>query len=452
MGFKLDDKVTWIELAPSVQDDFRNQNKNIINERTARIAADKIIKGKIDQERIDMEAQANEIMDYFLSSQGNGDYDPKLTKFINDNLVSDEPNKDRFVKVDKNNNILFVDDNFRSINVVVNDAELNQMKNSSGSIIDLADVFNNWYRGAHYCQTMRIATNCNNWSENNLGLSAGAAWQNAASFAGYKNRWSFTRSDQSIHYSEDMSPFVFFINPKDFYTNYFLKVRVGVDDGDFIFIIVGYMVDSAGKEHTLAIQRRTNPNDNINEVWNWCLVYDFDNPTWFIIDSKPAHVGSGNGLADGSGSWDTYHWTEFSVKRKDSYMEFKTSGIDTTQVVDRWTITFDFPSTKPSTWPQEMYDNIKVMLTQTNRVGFGVMNQKLDFKIVEQYELFETGYIYALHTDQVWDYDFSTSQWKVIGTCSDMLPNRIFLYNSKLWNFYFYYYPGKWQKISGHKA
>lgn len=448
MSLKLDDKVSWVELAPSVQNDFRNQNKNIINERTARINADKIIKGRIDQERIDMENQANEIKALISSLTGDSKEDPRLTKFINDNLVSDEPNKDKFVKVDKTNNTLFVDDNFRSINVVVNDTELSQMKNASESIIDLADVFNNWYRGCHYCQSMRIATGCDNWGENNNGLSAGQAWQNAPSYNHYKQHWTYTRSDQSIHYPDDQSPFCFFVNPKDFYTNYYLRVRVGVDDGDFIFLIVGYMVDSAGKEHTLAIQRRTNPNDNIKEVWNWCLVYDFDNPTWFVIDSKPAHVGNGNGLADGSGSWDGYHWTEFSVKRKDSYMEFKTSGIDTTQVVDRWTIKFDFPSTKPSAWPQEMYNNIKVMLTQTNRVGFGVCNQALDFKIVEQYELFDTGYIYALHTDQVWDFDFSADNWKMIGKCSEMLPNRIFLYNNKLWNFYFYYYPGKWQKIS----
>lgn len=437
MGFKLDDKVTWIELAPSVQDDFRNQNKNIINERAARIAADKIIKGKIDKERIDMEKHAQDIMNYLLSLQGSGDYDPKLTKFINDNLVSDEPNKDKFVKVDKNNNTLFVDDNFRSINVVVNDAELNQMKNSSGSIIDLADVFNNWYRFAHYSRSSRIIVNAY-WPEINGFMDAGDEWQNSGYNYKYTKYWQFDRATQSLVNPIDYSPYMGFISPKNFYTNYFVRLRFTSSDNDFVSLIAGYMVDSKGKEHTLSFVRSTG-EDDINITW--ALIYDLDCNTQFIINDKSSIVPK------------TFGGTVyFSLKRKNQFIEGRTGNPNSDVDDPNFTITLDFPSFKPTSWPQEMYDNIKVMLTETNRVGVGAANMPVSFKIVEQYELFETGYIYALHTDQVWDYDFSTSQWKVIGTCSDMLPNRIFLYNSKLWNFYFYYYPGKWQKISGHKA
>lgn len=129
MGFKLDDKITWIELAPSVQDDFRNQNKNIINERTARITADNLIQGRLDQERIDMEAQANSIKNLINTLAGNGDYDSRVTDLINDN--TSEPT-DKFVKVNKTAQKLFVDDNFREAYVVVNNDELTLMKNSEG--------------------------------------------------------------------------------------------------------------------------------------------------------------------------------------------------------------------------------------------------------------------------------------------------------------------------------
>jgi hypothetical protein len=137
----------------------------------------------------------------------------------------------------------------------------------------------------------------------------------------------------------------------------------------------------------------------------------------------------------------------FSAKRTNSSFEFKTSdtnGIENEAYTMRWS----YPSTKPSNMTQAEYDNIGVMLLKENRVGVGSANMLVSFLIEKQYEIFDDGDIYALHTDQVWRYNESSGTWGVIGNIRDILPDRIFLFNSRKNKFYFRNYWGKWTRIS----
>jgi hypothetical protein len=355
------------------------------------------------------------------------DLTPSLQKIINSrtgsgmlfqNVFADGSNG-QLVKINSSEQKLFADDNFRSIKVVSTDDELNQ--EMSFKPISLKDVFNSWYRFCHsdHGALSQLVTG----PETEYGT-----WQNKD----FLNIWSFNEADCSISQNVDWSPVCGFINPTNFYTNYYLRIKYRTSDDDNTFIFCGFMTDASGVEHTLSICRGARDNTTCY----WAFIYDAGNPTQHKIVDYTNKVGQ---MGDG-----TY---TMSVKRVNNSLEFKTAAVNSDVENEDWTINWTYPDKKPDSMPQAEYDNIGVMLNQTNRVGFGVRSMNTTFYIDKQYEIFDDGDIYALHQDKVYTYNTASAQWVVKGAIHDILPNRIFLYNARLQHFFFYNYWNKYNRI-----
>ena len=353
------------------------------------------------------------------------------------------------VKTDPTGPELFLDTNFRELKVVVNDQELQD--EMTFKPISLKDVFNSWYRFAHFDPKI-VATTLDHSDNYDRGLPSG---QNLPQFS-RQYVWTYDDSIQTIHQGIDGGPICGFVSPSNYYTNYFLRIKAqcGWDD-DNMMLICGYMKDDAGVEHTLMVVRGSgsvggsgwegrNPKDG-DTIFLWGLIYDMGNPTQKIIVD----------LSDTVKIQPTYRDNRcacyMTLIRLDSTIVGKTSRYDRygRDLGDNpaWEFRWEYPSNCPDYLTPTEYYNIGVMLKRTNRVGFGVRSGQPWFKIDKQYNIFDDGDIYALHQDLVYYYDSATEGWKVRGKCSDILPNYIWLYNPRIHNFYFYYKAYQWQKI-----
>ena len=89
-----------------------------------------------------------------------------------------------------------------------------------------------------------------------------------------------------------------------------------------------------------------------------------------------------------------------------------------------------------------MYDNIKIMLRKTSRMGFVTRANKTKFKIEKQQYVFGDGLIYRLDNGKAYDYNSTTNKWEPIGDISKYLTPHTFLYNKKLNRLIYYIKPG----------
>jgi hypothetical protein len=356
------------------------------------------------------------------------DLDPNLQRIINSRTGSGMLFQNAFnggsngqlIKINASQQTLFADDNFRSVKVVSTDQELADEMDFKP--ISMKDVFNSWYRFCHsdHNALSQLVTG----PETEYGT-----WQNKD----FLNIWSYNEADNSISQNVDWSPVCGFINPKNFYTNYYLRIKYRTSDDDNTFIFCGFMTDANGVEHTLSICRGARENT----ICYWAFIYDAGNPTQHIITNYTDKVGA---MGDG-----TY---TMSVKRINNSLEFKTTSVNSDVDNESWTINWTYPDKKPDGMSQAEYDNIGEMLNKTNRVGFGVRSMNTTFYIDKQYEIFDDGDIYALHQDKIYSYDTKLSTWVAKPTPLHLsIPNRIFMYNARLKHFFFYDYWNKYNRI-----
>lgn len=429
MAFKREFLITWDELAPSLQLLFNNLQTQITDNRNEIT--------NLDQRVTDLENKNDEV--FVDGSQG------------------------QFVKIDIVNHSLYAHDGFVRLRCVDNDEELQEeMKNIP---LTLEEVFNSWYRYAHYNKAATDRLDFTNAPDNvpqgqNLNHTEYNIYTNKQN-----SGWVFDRSSQTISGTYDGCVTSGFINPTNYYTNYYLttKVNTGWDD-DNLMIIVGYTRDSKGKEHTLSIVRGAGNigGDDFNNTWLgygpgngyhinckfwWGLIYDMGNDTQFIIEDKSKETGPSSFFTKETRNAIAY----ITAIRSDDKFEFRTSrfsadGSDKNYVPE-WNIYFQLPDSKPESWSQEMYDNIKIMLTQTNRVGFGTRSGQPSFSIEKQISIFDDEDIYALHTDTVYTWVPGEGKWVAKGKVHEILSNRIFIYYARKNYLYFYLFWNSWTKM-----
>lgn len=385
--FDVEDKIKWNDLAKSLQD--------IIMRKIGYDDLDKSLKDKLVSS-----ADSAILADVFANG-----YDGQV------------------LKVNATKGILFADDNYRTLKVVSTDAELSD--EMSFKPVSLKDVFNTWYRYAH-SDNHALSELVTNPDEYSFGT-----WQNK----GYLDIWSYDETNNCINDNADVSPVCGFISPTNFYTNYYLRIRYNTGDDDNTFIVVGYMKDSAGVEHTLSIFR----GSHSDTICYWALIYDAGNATQHKIVDYTDKVGSQPG--------GTFY---ISAKRVNNSLEFKTSMVNNPVDNESWTINWSYPDKKPVDMTQSEYDNIGVMLNQTNRVGFGVRSMRATFYIDKQYEIFDDGDIYAMHQDKVYSFNIKSGEWEVKGKMYELLPDKIFLYNTRLEKLYFYKFWNNYQLIEAY--
>ena len=437
--FNLENKITWEELSPSLQELFKTLQSQASKNREDII----INKNNISTLTTNVNNITNTI---------NNEIKPAVETITGENGLQKAIKKGlcgQVIKINKDLSGVIADDDFRIVHFVDNAKDLK--KEQSRSTIDIKEVFDTWTRFAHYDQHA-VASRLDHSDKPSLTTG-----QNLPIYSGQYN-WEFDPATKSISQTKDGPVIAGFISPTDYYTNYLLRVKANCGwDDDNIMLICGYMKDSSGVEHTLMIVRGAGttgstpayPN-NFNESYAdtffwWGLIYDMGNPTQHVIINYNDKVGI-QGTQDNNACA-----CYMTLIRQDHTIIGKTSDFDPNgrDLGDREDLTFTwtYPSTKPSDMTQAEYDNIGVMLNQTNRVGFGVRSGQPTFSIDKQQEVFEDNDIYDLSTDTVWTYDSVSGTWTKKGKVSEDIPNRTFLYNPDTKKFYFYHYWGKYTNI-----
>ena len=428
MAFNLEFKITYDELSPSLQALFKSLQTQITDNRNEIT--------KLDDRVTDCEDRLDKVEDDVGQIQDDiEDIMDGTSKFYVDG------EQGQVLKVDNKQRFIYPHDEFSRLRCVDTDEELQiEMKELP---MNLEDVFYNWYRYAHFSVpgcgylesgSSETSRDVPGWLEQGQNL-------NTDEYLYYTDRtrggWTYNSKEQTIYINGDTYPVAGFINTVDEYTNYLLRIQIhNRADGDNGGIVIGYYTDSQGVEHTLSILRGADAC-----YFQYGLVYDAGNPNYKVIWNGQDKIGRGNG------------YCYLSVQRSDTHFEFKTTNwgsnkpYDSHDVVKECTFTFDLPTSKPSDWPQEMYDNIVKMLNSPNRVGFVVRSGDLGFKIDHQSGVFDDDDIYDLKNDIVWSYDFEQSKWIEKDKVHNVLSNRIFIYYPRKNYLYFYTYWNQYTKM-----
>lgn len=344
---------------------------------------------------------------------------------------------------------------FKSVKMAGNSSDLETEKQFT--TVELSEIMNEWKRYTHsYGPAIAVLDKTN--------VPEAVQRQNDWSQSGHtiyldrtKTGWIVDKKTNMIQSTVDGYPIAGFISPTPSYDNYKFKCKIDTGwDQDNNGIVVGYIVDDKGKEHTLTVMRglgtwagktpTNNPDDAaIDTKFWWGLIYDAGNDTQDILVDMNSIVGSDYN----SGSTNYCYITAIREGKKITAKttRFSTDGSNNKDV-DAWTFTYTMPETKPASMPQEEYDNIRKMLSGKNHVGFCVRSScAAKFSIVEQEGIYTSMKLFDLTTNNHYEFDSNTKQWVNKGDMGTIIPNRTFLYSERSNHLYFYHYKGNYTQI-----
>lgn len=418
MSFKPEDKVIWNQLSTSLQkrikrkisiDDLDVSLKDYITKKITFNRIDPSLLSKIT-DSITMDRLTKELQDLIKNSSSSTILD-----------IITHGSHGQLLKIDKENNSVFSDDNFHLIRVVDNSSDLDIMKKLGP--IDLQDVFNNWER---FSSEML-------WEE---GQERGENLNNAAQTQA-RNSWSYNASNKSICDNGNWDPTSGFIS-KITYDNYWIKLKMVANDNDddIIGFVVAAFRDSSNILHTLSIIRDggIDHQPGISEGTQFSLIYDFDTSRQKIIVNNSQFVSRTK--------WVGY--IHLFVQRQGDQITAKCTALNSDTWIDAATISYKLPQYNPGL-PETTWENLKTLLTGLSQVGFLTKSNYCEFWIEDQHELFEDDHIYDLSTGDIWA--FINGSWVKINSSNVKLIGRSWLYNEKIGKLYWYKYPGVYYEI-----
>lgn len=357
---------------------------------------------------------------------------PSLEDVI-ENIIKKEDNG-QLIKV--GNQTIFSDDDFYLINASTNQDELKYLKSLKPD--NLKDVFDNW----------------NRISSNGYGLINQNS--NTGDQTATRSAYSYNTNNKSIYMNMDSNCTSALIS-NNMYFKFWIHMRMyglSSNDGANIFVLA-YMVDKNNIFHDISAVRV----GGINNRWG--------NKTFFLAYDFIAKGGllelNNNGTSNGSTNPKSFRYLAYSTPPKrnwsDGFVEFyaeKNNGTITGKTNDKnisdfdskYNISFTIPEEKPNDWSDEDWSNLKYMMKQPCSVGFGVQSQNSRFTIVDQQDIFKKEIIYDLENDYI--HIFINNAWIKFTKASNILPNKIWIYNNKLKNLYWYDSPGKYIKIESN--
>jgi hypothetical protein len=148
---------------------------------------------------------------------------------------------------------------------------------------------------------------------------------------------SWTYSEGSIRSTINSTGYIGLISDEH-YTDYYLDVKMKSDakDNDRMAVIVAYLKDSSGKEHTLSAIR-----NNDNKKFTWRLVYNYNTPSSWVIDDRSSSINT-DAL-----NWDNYpNGTRIKVRRTIDKVTVSTTQNDSDVFVPEATIHIDLKADK----------------------------------------------------------------------------------------------------------
>ena len=285
-------------------------------------------------------------------------------------------------------------------------------------------IFDKWYRFTHGNNDQRT-------SDQNLNDGNGP--HNST-----RNAWSYDPSTSSIKSNINSSVYSCFVSDRK-YDTWYLKMRATGDvigdsnDNDLFSILLGFMTDSNGREHTISAVRTLYVEGHTKYLWS--IVYDYMQDLEFeLVSNKCSQIVS---LPEG---WlDRYAIIE--ARRTKTNLTCYTSVVSNSLNIESLQdskLEYTLPLTKPSNYSQEMYDNIKTMLSNPSQIGVGCHSQPGNFTILEQRYLFNDEKIYDMVNDIIWEYSEKTNNWNNVGKCSASLREGQIYYNESTKQTFYY--------------
>lgn len=303
----------------------------------------------------------------------------------------------------QNNNEITSENPIQLLNMVDTEEELENALSSTP--LTLRDVFDTWYRFAHN----------GNYVQNDLSKPGIQAALDA---------WYFDSSKNAIGNTVNTDPYVGFVSEKT-YKNWRIKTKgVGTDgDDDFMSIIVAFMTDSAGVEHTLSVVRGGGRDNGWIAEYAFALVLDYRSRANTILAGIPRSELTGSLWSAGA---------HIEVTRNGNTIVAKTSQFGS-DVLDK-TFTYSMPTSQGSLSLAD-YTNIRLMLGDKARFGFGMYSQPGYFILEETEGIFDNTDVYDVIHNKIYSYD---GEWTEKGTISGSVLNLSRVYNEKTGKLFYY--------------
>ena len=269
--------------------------------------------------------------------------------------------------------------------------------------LTLSDVFKTWTKFAHlpnYSQTI-----------------SGTALSEV-------NAWRYNSSLNAIQNSVNTTAFVGFLRPEP-KQNWRLKIRgKGTDsDNDYFAIIIGYLVDEHGVQHTLSLLRTYNNTEHA-KTGLFSLVYDFNSiANWdgLVIMNETSQIKT-QGV-----SWAKP--TLIQVTRKGNYIKCETGESNGSTLTASFEYTL--PTEKPEAWTNEQFNNITKMLSEPSQMGFGMCSQPGYFQLLETDGIFDNSDIFDGINNVVYKFNNTSNKWENSGKISDNIGNYTICFDKK---------------------
>lgn len=269
--------------------------------------------------------------------------------------------------------------------------------------LTLSDVFKTWTKFAHlpnYNQTI-----------------SGTALSEV-------NAWRYNSSLNAIQNSVNTTAFVGFLRPEP-KQNWRLKIRgKGTDsDNDYFAIIIGYLVDEHGVQHTLSLLRTYNNTEHA-KTGLFSLVYDFNSiANWdgLVIMNETSQIKT-QGVS----------WTKptlIQVTRKGNYIKCETGESNGSTLTASFEYTL--PTEKPEAWTDEQFKNITKMLSEPSQMGFGMCSQPGYFQLLETDGIFDNSDIFDGINNVVYKFNNTSNKWENSGKISDNIGNYTICFDKK---------------------
>ena len=269
--------------------------------------------------------------------------------------------------------------------------------------LTLSDVFSTWTKFAHlpdYNQTI-----------------SGTALSEV-------NAWKYNSSLNAIQNAINTTAFVGFLRPEP-KQNWRLKIRgKGTDsDNDYFAIIIGYLVDENGVQHTLSLLRTYDKSEHPN-TGLFSLVYDFNsiaNWSGLVIVNETSQIKTQGA------TWSKP--TLIQVTRKGNYIKCETGESNGSTLTASFEYTL--PTEKPEAWTDEQFNNITKMLSEPSQMGFGMCSQPGYFQLLETDGIFDNSDIFDGINNVVYKYNTTSNKWENSGKISDVIGNYTICFDKK---------------------
>ena len=463
--FNLEMKITWKELAPSLQSMFKtlqsqitdnrqeidniNTNLDGINEKL------EYLNNSITEIKNDINNIENSITDInkeISNIQGdinniNNDIDNleenyinldnkidntinNITNIIRDNIATGE--QGQVLKIDNiGDKGIFVDDNFHNIYVFDNQSEVDKFKREYNYDLNMQEVFDKW-------QSNR---SMNSVIYNNGIFTDQSSKNNFVQKNTKDTNWKY--SDGYLVMNLNQTVYCTFISLEAFAANSYIEVLVSVidkNDDDIISIIFGYTED---ENNYYTLEYMISPNHSNQCKYSSCITYNLAQANCKILLSQPNTSEYHNSSSK--------YISKFKIEKEINKVTvsrtyFYTNEEECINAPYYYTAAYEYPSTKPNDWSDDEYKRIGTMFNES-KIGFGTISWNCKFKVLSSnIGTLAGATIYNINNDIMENY--SSGKWITSDKkSSEVLPYRVLLYND--WNntLFFYYYKQNYKQI-----